>query len=423
MIYLSIGSNLGNRLENLTKALDLLRNRLFKNLQCSIALETDSILLPGSPKDWDIPFLNMVVWGECSLSPELLLAALKEIEHEIGRPKVYEKWAPRIIDLDILFIDGVTLNTPNLQIPHPEISNRPFLQQLLSLINPLKFQHSNIKNSFLRSFVIYPKLVGIVNVTPDSFSDGGKYLAPELAITRALELARDGATIVELGAQSTRPGAEILSPEEEYSRLKPVLDGLFQHMQQGEIRISIDSFSPSVIRQILANYPISWVNDVKGSFDDTTLRTISQKNCGIILMHSLSVPADKALSIDIKLNPIEFILDWSMKNIEKLQDLGFDRDTIIIDPGIGFGKSAYQDILLIRDMEKFKKLSCKTMVGHSRKFFMTTFTTEPAGNRDLETIATSAFLQNKTDYLRVHNVKDHMRFLAAQHCLNGNTND
>ncbi|MCX7343687.1 MAG: dihydropteroate synthase [Proteobacteria bacterium] len=417
MIYLSIGSNLGNRLENLTKAVDLLKNRLFKNLQCSIVLETASILLPGSPKDWDIPFLNMVVWGECSLSPESLLTDLKEIEHEIGRPEVYEKWAPRIIDLDILFIDDVTVNTPNLQIPHPEIGNRPFLQHLLSLINPLKFQYSNIENSFLKNFVISPKLVGIVNVTPDSFSDGGKYFNPELAITKALELANDGATIVELGAQSTRPGAKILTPEEEYGRLKPVLDGLLHHMQRGEIRISIDSFSPSVILQILANYPISWVNDVNGSFDDTTLRTISEKNCGIILMHSLSVPADKTLSIDLKLNPVEFILEWAIKNIERLQILGFDRNTIIIDPGIGFGKSAYQDILLIHDMETFKKLPCKTMVGHSRKFFMTTFTTELAGNRDLETIATSAFLQNKTDYLRVHNVKDHMRFFVAQNCL------
>lgn len=423
MIYLSIGSNLGNRLENLTKAVDLLKIRLFKNLQCSIVLETTSILLPGSPKDWDIPFLNMVVWGECNLSPELLLTSLKEIEHEIGRPKVYEKWAPRIIDLDILFIDGVTLNTPNLQIPHPEIGNRPFLQHLLSLINPLKFQYSNIENSFLKNFVISPKLVGIVNVTPDSFSDGGKYFNPELAITKALELANDGATIVELGAQSTRPGAEILSPKEEYSRLKPVLEGLFPHMQKGEIRISIDSFCPFVIEEILQKYPVSWINDVKGNLCDSTLRLISDNNCGFALMHSLSIPPKKDLVIDHRLNPVDVVSKWATENISKLKSLGFNNDKIIIDPGIGFGKSIYQNIYLINHIEEFQNLDCKIMVGHSRKSFLTAFTNQNAQDRDLETISTSAFLQNKTDYLRVHNVKDHMRFLAVQHCLNGSLHD
>ena len=421
MIYLSIGSNLGNRLENLTKAVDLLRGRLFKNLECSIVLETSSILLPRAPKDWDLPFLNMVVWGECSLSPELLLAALKEIEHGVGRPKVYEKWAPRIIDLDILVIDGVTLNTPNLQIPHPEIGNRPFLQHILSLINPLKFQYSNTENSFLRNFVIFPKLVGIVNVTPDSFSDGGKYLAPELAIAKALELANDGAEIVELGSQSTRPGAEILTPEEEYDRLKPVLEGLLQHMQQGEIRINIDSFSPLVIEKILQKYSVSWINDVKGDLSDSTLRLIANSNCGIALMHSLSIPPTKDLVIDHRLNPVEVISKWATENISKLKSLGFREDKIIIDPGIGFGKSIYQNIYLINHVEEFKNLGCKIMVGHSRKSFLTAFTNQSPQDRDLETIATSAFLQNKADYLRVHNVKDHMRFLAVQHCLNGRT--
>ncbi len=419
MIYLSIGSNLGNRLENLTKAVDLLRGRLFKNLECSIVLETASILLPGAPKDWDLPFLNMLAWGECSLSPELLLAALKEIEHEVGRPKVYEKWAPRIIDLDILVIDGVTLNTPNLQIPHPEIVNRPFLQHLLSLIDPLKFQYSNIENSFLRNFVIAPKLVGIVNVTPDSFSDGGKYLTPELAITKAFELANDGAEIVELGAQSTRPGAEILTPEKEYDRLKPVLEGLHHNMRQGEIRISIDSFSPLVIEKILQKYSVSWINDVKGDLSDSTLRLIANSNCGIALMHSLSIPPTKDLVIDHRLNPVEVISKWATKNISKLKSLGFREDKIIIDPGIGFGKSIYQNIYLINHVEEFKNLGCKIMVGHSRKSFLTAFTNQSAQNRDLETIATSAFLQNKIDYLRVHNVKDHMRFLVVQHCVNG----
>lgn len=419
MIYLSIGSNIGNRHENLSKAIDLLKKNIFKNLQCSIVLETTCILPPGAPKEWDLPFLNMVVWGECEIAPEQLLISLKEIEYEIGRPKVYEKWAPRIIDLDILFIDGVSLDTPNLKIPHPEIVNRPFLQHLLMLINPLQFHYTKVKEDFAKSFVLSPKLVGIVNVTTDSFSDGGQYFSPELAVTRALELASDGAKIVELGGQSTRPGAKMLTPDQEYDHLKPVLDGLHEYMQRGEIRISIDTFCPTVIKKILQNYPITWVNDVKGNLNDYTLRLISEHNCSIALMHSLSIPPTKDLVIDYKLDSIETVSKWAIKNIAKLQTLGFDSKSIIIDPGIGFGKSMYQNIWLLRCVQEFKNLGCEIMVGHSRKSFMSAFTTELAPNRDLETIAISAILKDNVNYLRVHNICDHMRFFVAQNCLNG----
>lgn len=418
MIYLALGSNIGNRRENLTKAVSLLKNRIFKNLKCSIVLETECILLPESPKEWDIPFLNMIVSGECDLSPEDLLLALKEIEHKMGRPKVYEKWAPRIIDIDILFFDNVTVDTSILKIPHPEINNRPFWQHLLALSDPERFKTTNLQKVFLKSFTLSPKLVGIVNITPDSFSDGGIYLNAENAIARTLEMVNDGATLVELGAQSTRDGASLITPQEEYARLKPILDGLNEYMVRGEISVSIDSFFPEVILKIIENYPIAWVNDVKGDLDDKTLRGISDKKCGIILMHSLSVPADKSLSINPNLNPVEFLRGWALKNLKKLQDIGFNYDDIILDSGIGFGKSAYQDILLLRCMEEFKNLPCQIMVGHSRKFFMTTFTTEPASNRDVETFAVSAILQNKIDYLRVHNIRDHMRFFVARNCLN-----
>ena len=421
MIYLSIGSNLGNRWENLTNAVTLLKKRLFKNLQCSIVLETECILPDGAPLDWDLPFLNMIIWGECDLTPEDLLIALKKIEHEIGRPKIYEKWAPRLIDLDILVIDGITINTPDLKIPHPEIINRPFLQHLLALINPLQFNYGETEKCFSKSFVLFPKLVGIVNITPDSFSDGGKYFNADAAIAQALDLASDGAVIVELGSQSTRPGAKILTPEDEYNRLKPVLNGLHEYMQKGKIRISIDSFCTTVIQKILNNHPITWVNDVKGKLDDSTLRLIASNGCGIALMHSLSVPPKKDLVISLNVDPVTVVKDWAIKNINHLQTLGFSEDKIIIDPGIGFGKSVYQNIWLMRHLESFANLACQIMVGHSRKSFMTTFTNQKAQDRDIETIAISALIQNKTDYLRVHNVRDHMRFLVAQNCLDNNS--
>lgn len=118
MIYISIGSNIGNRLSHLQKATELLKKRYLKDLKSSIILETKAILPNGAPPDWNKPFLNMIVYGSCSSSPEELLKGLKQIECDIGRPQVYEKWAPRVIDLDILLWDDLTLDIPVLKIPH-----------------------------------------------------------------------------------------------------------------------------------------------------------------------------------------------------------------------------------------------------------------------------------------------------------------
>lgn len=182
MIYISIGSNMGNRFFYLQKAAQLLQERYFKNLKSSIILETKAILPNDAPPEWDKPFLNMVVYGSCSSSPEELLKGLKQIECDIGRPQVYEKWAPRIIDLDILLWDNLTLDTSYLKIPHPELINRPFLLHLMAMLSPMAVVNKtfgtinpNIKDCFLRSFTLSPELVGIVNITPDSFSDGGLY--------------------------------------------------------------------------------------------------------------------------------------------------------------------------------------------------------------------------------------------------------
>ncbi|WP_265015669.1 2-amino-4-hydroxy-6-hydroxymethyldihydropteridine diphosphokinase [Wolbachia endosymbiont (group A) of Anoplius nigerrimus] len=137
MIYISVGSNIGNRFSHLQRAAQLLKERYFKDLKSSIILETKAILPNGAPPEWDKPFLNMIVYGSCSSSPEELLKGLKQIECDIGRPQVYEKWAPRVIDLDILLWDDLTLDTPYLKIPHPELINRPFLLHLVAMLSPI----------------------------------------------------------------------------------------------------------------------------------------------------------------------------------------------------------------------------------------------------------------------------------------------
>ncbi|WP_353275813.1 dihydropteroate synthase [Wolbachia endosymbiont (group A) of Pipizella viduata] len=424
MIYISIGSNIGNRFSHLQRAAQLLKERYFKDLKSSIILETKAILPNGAPPEWDKPFLNMIVYGSCSSSPEELLKGLKQIECDIGRLQVYEKWAPRVIDLDILLWDDLTLDTPYLRIPHPELINRPFLLHLMAMLSPMAVVNKtfgtvnpNIKDCFLRSFTLSPELVGIVNITPDSFSDGGLYYDSDQATKQALRLLSDGASIVELGAQSTRPGSLMQIPEEEYARLKPVLDNLNQYMKVGDIKVSIDSFWPDVILNVLEHYNIAWVNDQKEALDNNTLKAIASNGCSIVIMHSLSIPPHRDNIIPDDTDPIDIINNWAEKSISRLLTLGFDQSSIIIDPGIGFGKSLYQNIWLLRNIEALQSFGCKVLVGHSRKSFISSFSTEPVFNRDLETIALSSALHNKVDFLRVHNVRDHMRFFVAQAAL------
>ncbi|WP_353286593.1 dihydropteroate synthase [Wolbachia endosymbiont (group A) of Anthophora plumipes] len=424
MIYISIGSNIGNRFSHLQRAAQLLKERYFKDLKSSIILETKAILPNGAPPEWDKPFLNMIVYGSCSSSPEELLKGLKQIECDIGRSQVYEKWAPRVIDLDILLWDDLTLDTPYLRIPHPELINRPFLLHLMAMLSPMAVVNKtfgtvnpNIKDCFLRSFTLSPELVGIVNITPDSFSDGGLYYDSDQATKQALRLLSDGASIVELGAQSTRPGSLMQIPEEEYARLKPVLDNLNQYMKVGDIKVSIDSFWPDVILNVLEHYNIAWVNNQKEALDNNTLKAIASNGCSIVIMHSLSIPPHRDNIIPDDTDPIDIINNWAEKSISRLLTLGFDQSSIIIDPGIGFGKSLYQNIWLLRNIEALRSFGCKVLVGHSRKSFISSFSTEPVFNLDLETIALSSALHNKVDFLRVHNVRDHMRFFVAQAAL------
>ncbi len=296
----------------------------------------------------------------------------------------------------------------------------------MTMLNPMAVVNKtfgtvnpNIKDCFLRSFTLSPELVGIVNITPDSFSDGGLYYDADQATKQALRLLSDGASIVELGAQSTRPGSSIQTPKAEYARLKPVLDDLNQYMKVGDIKVSIGSFWSDVILNVLEHYNIAWVNDQKGGLDDNTLKAIASSGCSIVIMHSLSIPPHSDNIIPSDIDPIDTINNWAEKSINRLLALGFDQSSIIIDPGIGFGKSMYQNIQILRSIETLQNFGCKVLVGHSRKSFISSFSTEPVFNRDLETIALSSALHNKVDFLRVHNVRDHMRFFVAQAALQG----
>lgn len=188
-----------------------------------------------------------------------------------------------------------------------------------------------------------------------------------------------------------------------------MLDDLNQYMKVGDIKVSIDSFWPDVILNVLEHYNIAWVNDQKGDLDDNTLKAIASSGCSIVIMHSISIPPHSDNIIPSDIDPIDTISNWAERNFNRLLALGFDQSSIIIDPGIGFGKSMYQNIQILRSIETLQNFGCKVLVGHSRKSFISS----------LETIALSSALNNKVDFLRVHNVRDHIRFFVAQAALQG----
>jgi len=435
MIYISIGSNLGNRLLNIKKALNLLKNYGFTVLRQSIIFETQAILPTNADKAWDKPYLNMVVQGKSILTPSELLVELKKIEKQLDRVNSYDKWYPRVIDLDVLLWNNCHIELPNLKIPHPELLNRPFLIHLIASLS-LKCSYSSPIDSFynnktfaeiahlienqgvIRSLVLNPQFVGILNITPDSFSEGGLSFHKEDAVKNFIRLMDDGAAIIELGAQSTRPSALIISEDEEYTRLEPILEELHKIIREKEVIVSIDTLSSKVIKQILKKYPISWINLVKNNLDDYTLQFIADHDCKIVTMHSLTIPPQKQKCLDFEESPITNLNIWAEQEITRLEKCGFDRKNIILDPGIGFGKSIYQNLYILQHIKEFKNLGCETLVGHSRKSYISAFYNSKAGERDLETIAISKYLtEHEADYLRVHNVIEHQRFFVADHMI------
>jgi len=387
-IVLALGANLGNKFNNLRQALDRLKSIMTIEKE-SIIFETDAVLPQKCPAEWNIPYLNMVVSGDTQLSPYELLNAVKRIENEMGREPDHEFWSPRIIDIDILYYGDLTISTPELTIPHKEIKNRPFVKSLLNFIGYEFFDDETNLYEPRRSFTLSPKLVGIVNVTPDSFSDGGKFLTPEFAVKRVNEILANGGYIAELGAQSTRPGYVEISPKEEIKRLAPVMEKIADMSNVG-----VDTYFDDVAIFALS-CGVKWINDIRGNLADKTLQIMTKNQAKLVIM-------DNGQGIEYLQNRVKYLL----KN-------GFCEQNIVIDPGIGFAKTRQENIEILKNISNFPFPMCQTMVGHSRKSFIKSFAS--SANRDMETLAISSYLADKkVGYLRVHDVENHMKLISTK---------
>lgn len=262
------------------------------------------------------------------------------------------------------------------------------------------------------------ELVGILNLTPDSFSDGGQFSDPDRALACVADLLAQGATVIDIGAESTRPNATALTAEEEWERLAPVLERLSEFKNE-PVTFSLDTRHPETAEKGIAQ-GIHWVNDVSGFSAPSMIASVSESDVRLVVMHSLTVPADPSVTLPEEIDVIAELKDWAEQRFSELEAHGIRRERLIFDPGIGFGKTAEQSIAILRDISALKSPGVPLLVGHSRKSFMKEFSEAPAQERDVETAALSCLLAREgVDYLRVHNVEMNARALRAFQLSNG----
>ncbi len=215
--------------------------------------------------------------------------------------------------------------------------------------------------------MIQPTLImGVVNITPDSFSDGGQYASPAKAIAKALELAEQGAHVIDLGAESSRPGAQPVSLDEEWSRLEPVINGL---IGKSGIKLSIDSYKPEIMLRS-AQLGCQYINDINGRADKSTLAQLGS-NAGLsyIAMHKFGDPKsmqDSPLKGAEAISQIDSFFDQTHKD---LLGAGFEKENIWLDPGIGFGKTDEANALVIANCSRWAE-EYQLTLGVSRKSFI-----------------------------------------------------
>lgn len=247
-------------------------------------------------------------------------------------------------------------------------------------------------------------LMGIVNVTPDSFSDGGEFATPEAALAQAQKLVEAGADIIDIGGQSTRPGAVQISGEEELERVLSVIEVLRQVIT---IPISVDT-TRAVVAKAAVNAGADIVNDISGgTFDSEMLTTVADLNVPIVLMHLRGKPQTMQQMTDYQ-NLLGEIYQFLERQIESAIACGVNSSKIIIDPGIGFAKNQQQNLEIIRNIEFFKALNCPILVGASRKSFIGRILDKPDPKDRVwgTAAACCAAISMGADILRVHDVRE-----------------
>ncbi|PVH15572.1 dihydropteroate synthase [Candidozyma duobushaemuli] len=476
--YIAFGSNEGNQLENIKDALDLLSRQPGIHVQSTSSLYVSKPMYHTDQAD----FYNGVVRVVCeNMAPHDLLKTLKKIEYEhLQRRKEFDN-GPRTIDLDIVFFGDSTINTPDLVVPHKSMLERTFVLQPLCELVPPDFIHpvtaEPVHDHLRRLLATVPDpsvqessellsvvpgsgkrhltfshnskkptlIMGIFNATPDSFSDGGKHfeLSKQDIVEAALKQKAEGATIIDIGGVSTRPGSSEPSVEEELTRVVPVVEAIRAAPELDDIFVSVDTYRAAVAEAVLqAGADI--INDISmGTLDPDLFSVIAKYGCAYVMSHTRGTP--KTMSKLTEYGPSDdSLVEYQIDSHHGIQapaaepvvngvcrelaaqlivamDHGVKKWQVIIDPGIGFAKNISQNLTLLRRAKTLKQYAqndlnsgvytsfhgLALLVGTSRKGFLGTISGKEASDRMIPTAATVvACVQQNTDIVRVHDVAD-----------------
>ncbi|KAL4943213.1 hypothetical protein BDV06DRAFT_144119 [Aspergillus oleicola] len=439
--FIALGSNVGERVEMIERACLEMDRAGIKVRRTSSLFETGPMYYLDQE-----PFMNGVCEVETDLEPLELLDKLQSIELELGRKKLIDK-GPRSIDLDILLYDQQVFTHDRLSIPHKLMLERDFvlrpLSQLIPNEIPLLPNHQTTYLSHLQALpppnptpiattYISPHfpplratdptrrthIMAILNLTPDSFSDGGQH-APASTDLESLSATirsfiASGATIIDIGGESTRPGSTPVGPDEELRRIIPAIKHIRSSIPEAKnIAISVDTYRARVAEEALfAGADI--VNDVSaGLLDPEMLPTVARTGKSIILMHMRGTPSTMTKLTSYPNGVVNEVSSELLARIAAAEEAGIRRWRMILDPGLGFAKSMCEDLTILKDLQTFRTgvqglEYFPWLMGPSRKRFIGKLTgVKEASERVWGTAATvSASVQGGADIVRVHDVKE-----------------
>ncbi|KAJ0726195.1 putative 2-amino-4-hydroxy-6-hydroxymethyldihydropteridine diphosphokinase [Helianthus annuus] len=445
-VVIALGSNVGDRLNNFNEALTQMKKSGIEITRHACLYETEPAYVTDQPL-----FLNSAIRGVTKLGPHELLSTLKKIEKEMGRTKGI-RYGPRPIDLDILFYGKYRINSEILTVPHERIFERPFVMApLVDLLgsdiddDTVLRWHSFSKNGLFESWEklggealigkdglrrVLPvnnqlwdwskrtSVMGILNLTPDSFSDGGKFDSVGSAISRVKTMISEGVDIIDLGAQSTRPMATKISVEEELDRLIPVLEKILELPEIEGKLLSIDTFYSEVALEAIKK-GAHIINDVSGgTLDSDMFRVVANLSVPYIAMHMRGDQSTMQNSENLKYDDVcKEVADELYERVRTAELCGMPAWRMILDPGIGFSKKTKDNLDILMGLKSIRsEIGRKSLgvsrapllIGPSRKRFLGEICGRASAvERDPGTVAavTCAVLGG-ANVVRVHNVGD-----------------
>lgn len=449
-VVIALGSNVGDRLNNFDEALQLMKRSGIDITRHGCLYETEPAYVTDQPR-----FLNSAIRGVTKLGPHELLGVLKKIEKDMGRTDGI-RYGPRPIDLDILLYGKYRISSDCLIVPHERIWERPFvLAPLVDLLgsdvnsdvvacwHSLSIHPGGIFESWeklggksligkegmkrvlpvgksLWDWSLKTSVMGILNVTPDSFSDGGKYQSVEDAVSQARLMISEGADIIDIGAQSTRPMASKISPEEELERLIPVLEAILKLPEAEGKFLSVDTFYSQVASEAVIK-GAHFVNDVSGGqLDSKMLDVVAELKVPYIAMHMRGNPSTMQNSENLEYDDV--CKDVASELCMRARDAelsGIPAWKIIIDPGIGFSKKTEHNLDILMGLPTIRKEIARKslavshaplLIGPSRKRFLGDICSHSAASdRDPATVASvTTGVLGGANIVRVHNVRDNV---------------